>query len=488
VNAANHHDVAIVGAGFSGMGMAIKLLESGREDFVVLERAEDVGGTWQANTYPGCQCDVPSNLYSFSFAPNPNWSRTFPLQAEIWEYLRGIADRYGLRPRIRFGSEVTGASWDEEAGLWRIETSQGSLTARILVAAMGGLSEPSVPDLPGIDSFEGAAFHTAHWDHGRDLAGRNVAVVGTGASAIQIVPHLQRQVGSLTVFQRTPAWVFPHPGRGVRRRERLLFRRLPLVQRAIRTGVHWGREVFLLPFRLRPFRWIPKAIASRHLANQVADPALRKKLTPDFEVGCKRILLSNEYYPALQQPNVELVTEAVVEVRPKGLVAADGREHEVDTIVWGTGFSASEMPIGERLRGRGGRLLGDVWRERGMTALRGTTFAGFPNLFMLVGPNTGLGHTSIILMIESQLAYVMDALRAMDERRLAAVEPLAEAQDAFNEELQAAMKGSVWTDGGCSSWYLDSHGANRVIWPGTTLGFRQATSRFDPAEYVLSAG
>jgi cation diffusion facilitator CzcD-associated flavoprotein CzcO len=486
VSAETHHGVAIVGAGFSGMGMAIKLLESGRDDFVILERSDEVGGTWQANTYPGCQCDVPSNLYSFSFAPNPNWSQTFPLQAEIWEYLRGIADRYGLRSHIRLGCELTGAEWDEDAGLWRIETSSGSLTAGVLVAAMGGLSEPSIPDLPGIDRFGGAAFHTAHWDHDRELAGRSVAVVGTGASAVQIVPRLQREVGSLKVFQRTPAWLFPHPGRDVRPRERSLFRRLPAVQRAIRTGLQWGREVFLLPFRLPAFRWIPKRIASRHLAAQVADPVLRERLTPDFEVGCKRIMLSNDYYPALQQPNVELVTEAVVEVRPHAVVTADGREHEVDTIVWGTGFRATAMPIGERLRGRGGRLLGDVWREDGMTALRGTTFAGFPNLFMLVGPNTGLGHTSILLMIEAQLAYVMGALRAIDERGLATVEPRPEAQARFNEGLQSAMKRSVWTDGGCSSWYLDAHGANRVIWPGTTHSFRQATSRFDPAEYDVS--
>jgi cation diffusion facilitator CzcD-associated flavoprotein CzcO len=486
VSEGNHHRVAIVGAGFGGLGMAIKLLESGRDDFVILERAGDVGGTWLANTYPGCQCDVPSNLYSFSFAPNPEWSHTFPMQAEIWDYLRRVADEHGLRPRIRFGTEVTGAAWDEEARRWRIETSTGGLSADVLVAAMGGLSEPSIPALPGTDSFEGAAFHTAQWDHERDLAGRNVAVVGTGASAVQIVPHLQREVERLTVFQRTPSWVFPHPGRPVRRRERTLFRRLPPAQRAIRNAVYWGREVFLLPFRWRPFRWIPKRIASRHLAEQVADPALRARLTPDFEVGCKRILLSNEFYPALQQPNVELVSEAVVEVRPKGVITADGREHEVDTIVWGTGFRASAMPIGERLRGRDGRLLGDVWREQGMTALRGTTFAGFPNLFMLVGPNTGLGHTSIILMIESQLAYVMDALHAIDERGLATVEARAEAQARFNQDLQCAMEGSVWTDGGCSSWYLDDHGANRVIWPGTTWGFRRATNRFDPAEYKLA--
>jgi cation diffusion facilitator CzcD-associated flavoprotein CzcO len=483
VSEVTHHEIAIVGAGFGGLGTAIQLQEEGRGDFVILERAEDIGGTWHANTYPGCQCDVPSNLYSFSFAPNPDWSHTFPMQAEIQAYLRRVADEHGLRPRIRFGCELTGAAWDEGSGLWRIETSTGSLTARVLVAAMGGLSEPRIPDLPGLDSFEDAAFHTANWDHERDFTGRRVAVVGTGASAIQVVPQLQPEVGQLTVFQRTPAWVFPHPGRPVRPRERALYRAFPPAQKAVRTGVYWGREIFLLPFRWRAFRWIPKLIASRHLADQVQDPELRAKLTPDFDVGCKRILLSDDYYPALQRPNVELVTEAVVEVRPRGVVTADGREYEVDTIVWGTGFRAADHPIAERLRGRDGALLADVWRRRGMSALRGTTFAGFPNLFMLVGPNTGLGHTSIILMIESQLAYLMDALRTMDERRLSAVEPRAEAQEAFNAGVQRSMKGSVWTDGGCASWYLDEHGANRVIWPGTTFAFRAATSRFDPGEY-----
>ncbi|HEX6229504.1 MAG TPA: NAD(P)/FAD-dependent oxidoreductase [Solirubrobacterales bacterium] len=481
----SHVDVAIVGAGFGGLGMAIKLREAGREDFVVIERAEDVGGTWEANTYPGCQCDVPSNLYSFSFAPNPDWSHTFAMQEEIWDYLRRVADDHGLRPKIRCGCELTGAEWDEDAGRWRVETSQGTLTARLLVSAVGGLCEPSIPELPGIEDFEGTAFHTSRWDHAHDLRGRRVAVVGTGASALQVIPRIQPEVEQLTVFQRTPAWVMPHPGRRTRPRERWLFRHIPALQRLLRGAIYWGRELYILPFRHRLLRRAPERMALRHLEEQVPDPELRAKLTPEYEVGCKRILFSDEYYPALQQPNVELVTGGVAEVRPHGLVGADGREHEVDTIIWGTGFKTKDLPIAEQVRGRGGRLLKEVWRDSGMQALRGTTMAGFPNYFMLLGPNTGLGHNSIVFIIESQLAYVMDALSKMDARGAAIFDTRQEAQDAFNRRVQAESEGTVWTEGGCSSWYVDEHGRNPVLWPHTSWTFRQATRCFDPAEYAL---
>jgi cation diffusion facilitator CzcD-associated flavoprotein CzcO len=483
----SHLDVAIVGAGFAGMGMAIKLKQAGREDFVVLERADDVGGTWEANTYPGCQCDVPSNLYSFSFALNPDWSDTFATQPEIWDYMRRVADDFGIRPQIRFDCSLEGAAWDEGAGLWRVETSQGSLTARFLVSAVGGLCEPTIPEVPGLDSFGGVAFHTARWDHSHDLRGRRVAVVGTGASAIQVIPRIQPEVGRLTVFQRTPAWVMPHPGRRTRPRERQLFRALPALQRAVRAAVYWGRELYVAPFRHKLVRRIPQRMAGRHLEAQVADPLLRAKLTPSFEIGCKRILLSDDYYPALQRPNVELVSEAVSEVRPHAVVTADGREHEVDTIIWGTGFKTKELPIAEQLRGRDGRLLAEVWAERGMQALRGTTVAGFPNLFTLVGPNTGLGHNSIVFMIESQLTYIMDALGKLDADGAAVFDTRQEAQDAFNAQLQADSRGTVWTEGGCASWYVDEHGRNPVLWPKTSWSFRQATRCFDTGEYLFGS-
>lgn len=480
-----HTDIAIVGAGFGGLGMAIKLRQAGRTDFVVLDKADEVGGTWEANTYPGCQCDIPSHLYSFSFAPNPDWSRTFALQPEIWAYLRRVTDDFGLRPHLRLGCELEEAAWDEEAGLWRVRTSRGSFTARILVAATGSLSEPSIPRIPGFESFEGAAFHTARWDGEHDLRGRRVAVVGTGASAVQVIPRIQPEVAQLSVFQRTPPWILPHPGRRVRPRERRLFKLLPALQRLLRGGIYWARETLVLGFMRHRLSRLPRKVALDHLATQVADPELRRQLTPDYEIGCKRILLSDEYFPALRQPNVELVAEAVTEVRPHGVVTADGREHEVDTIIWGTGFKATEAPAGKLIRGRGGRLLGDVWREDGMQALRGTSVAGFPNLFLLVGPNTLLGHNSVVFIIESQLAYVMQALGAMDERGAAVLDTRPEAQAAFNESVQKRTRGTVWVDGGCGSWYLDEHGRNTTIWPGTSWSFRQATRRFNPAEHLL---
>jgi cation diffusion facilitator CzcD-associated flavoprotein CzcO len=482
-----HVDVAIVGSGFAGLGMAIRLKLAGRDDFVVLERADDVGGTWRDNTYPGCQCDVPSNVYSFSFAPNPRWTRTFAPQREIWEYLRALADRYELRPKVRFGAELLAADWDDDAQRWTIETARGTLTARVLVGAMGGLSEPSIPAIPGFDSFEGTTFHSATWKHDHDLAGRRVAVIGTGASAIQFVPAIQPQVEQLTVFQRTPPWIMPRRDRRVRPRERGLFGLLPALQQAVRGAVYWGREATVLPFmQPRLLGKIPDAMARAHLRRSVKDPQLRARLTPDYAIGCKRILLSNEWYPALQQPNVEVVSDGIAEIRPNGVVTRDGTVHEADTIIFGTGFHVTDMPFVERLRGRGGRLLGDLWREQGMSALRGTTINGFPNLVLMVGPNTGLGHNSIVFMIESQLRYALDALARTEQAGAAVFEPDADAQLRFNETVQARMRGTVWTAGGCASWYLDAHGRNTTLWPGTSWRFRTATRRFDPAEYALS--
>lgn len=481
----DHVDVAIVGSGFAGVGMAIALLRAGRTDFVVLERDSDVGGTWHQNTYPGCQCDVPSNLYSFSFAPNPAWSQTFALQPEIGAYLKRVADDFGVRPYVRTHTDVHDAAWDEQTQRWQIETSRGALTARVLVAGMGGLSEPAIPQIEGADSFQGPAFHTARWDRDVDLTGKRVAVIGTGASAVQVVPRVQPQVAHLDVFQRTPPWIMPHPGRPTRPRERALFKALPLVQKLVRGITYWGRECFVLPFRFHRFSAIPKAMALKHLERQVADPQLREQLTPRYEIGCKRILMSDEYFPALQQPNTALVTTAIERIAPNGVVTADGVEHPADVIVWGTGFRVTDMPYVEWLRGRGGHTLGDVWREHGMQGLRGTTVAGFPNLFMLVGPNTGLGHNSIVFMIESQISYVMDALRTMDARGSIACEPTPDAQAAFNAIVQRRMRGTVWTKGGCASWYLDAHGRNTTLWPGSSWTFRRATRRFEVAEYAL---
>jgi cation diffusion facilitator CzcD-associated flavoprotein CzcO len=482
-----HSRIAIVGTGFSGLGMAIRLKQAGIDDFVLLERAGDVGGTWRDNTYPGCQCDVPSHLYSFSFAPNPDWSRTYSRQEEIRDYLRDCARRFGIYPHVRFDHDVRTAAWDEDAECWRIETSQRRLSARLLIAAMGPLTEPQIPPIPGLDRFAGAMFHSARWDHGHDLRGERVAVIGTGASAIQFVPRIQPDVERLHVFQRTPPWIVPHTDRPIGRIERRLYRTLPLLQRLVRAGVYWGREWLVLGFVFTPrLMQLPEALARRHLGRQVRDPALRRKLTPDYTIGCKRILPSNDWYPAIVQPNVEIVTDGIREVTRDAIVTADGRERRVDTIILGTGFHVTDVPAAAHVRGRDGRLLSEVWRD-GAECYLGTAVAGFPNLFFLIGPNTGLGHTSMVFMIESQLAYLMDCVRTMEARGLSTVEVRAEVQAAFNAEVQRRMRRTVWMTGGCASWYIAANGRNTTLWPDFTFRFRRRTRRFDPASYLARA-
>jgi cation diffusion facilitator CzcD-associated flavoprotein CzcO len=480
----NHHRVVVVGSGFSGIGMAIRLLKDGERDFVLLERAGEVGGTWRDNTYPGCRCDVPSHLYSFSFAPNPNWSSTFSPQEEILDYLKDCAERYGVMPHIRFETELESASWDEDEQVWSIETSSGPLTADFLVAAQGPLSEPSLPEVPGIDSFEGKAFHSAEWDHEHDLTGERVAVVGTGASAIQFVPEIQPQVAKLHVLQRTAPWVIPHRNRPLRSWERVLYRLFPPAQLAMRAGIYWARELFVLQFRHRRIGRLLERIPLRHLHDQIEDPELRRKLTPDYRMGCKRILPADDWYPALAQPNVEVITGGVTEIRPNSVVAEDGTEREVDTIIFGTGFHVTDVPIADRVVGRDGRTLAEVW-QGSMQAYKGTTVAGYPNLFFLVGPNTGLGHTSIVFMIESQVEYVLDALRAMRRRGAHTLEVREDAQAAYNAELDRMTGDTVWVTGGCTSYYIDRNGHNSALWPTYTWPFRRRLREFDAAAYSL---
>jgi cation diffusion facilitator CzcD-associated flavoprotein CzcO len=471
-----HVRVAIIGSGFAGLGMAIKLKRQfGLEDFVVLERRSDVGGTWHANTYPGCQCDVPSHLYSFSFAPNPGWTRAFSMQPEIEAYLQRCADDFGVRRHVRLETEVRSMRWDEPRARWCLETSAGSFEADVVVSAVGGLSEPSVPQLPGLDRFQGAMWHSADWDHDHDLTGERVAVVGTGASAIQFVPRIQPDAGSLKIFQRTPPWIMPHPDHPISPRFRRLFRMLPPLQRLVRDGIYWAREGMVFGF-MHPklMQYGAERIAKRHLAKQVPDPELRAKLTPRYRMGCKRVLISNDYLPTLLEDNVELVTDAIAEVR----------EQSVDTIIFGTGFKIMDMPIAERVRGRDGRLLAEVW-DGTPQAHHGITIAGFPNFFMLLGPNTGLGHTSVVFMIEAQIDYVADALRTLQDRGMAVADVRPEAQAASTQAVQERLEGTVWSTGGCASWYLDDKGRNAVIWPGFTWPYKRRTLRFDAASYEL---
>jgi cation diffusion facilitator CzcD-associated flavoprotein CzcO len=479
--------VLIIGTGFAGLGMAVRLKQAGHDDFAVLERAGEVGGTWRDNTYPGAACDVPSHLYSFSFAPNPDWSRSFSPQAEIQDYLRRVATDFGVRPHIRFHHEVRSAAWDETERRWRVATSGGDFEADVLVSATGALSDPAVPDLPGLDRFEGTVFHSARWNHDHDLTGKRVAVVGTGASAIQFVPHVQQAARQMTLYQRTAPWVLPRRDRRYARWERRLNRVVPAVQRAIRAQMYLFREFVFIGFRKPKMLAKLERVATRHLHSQVSDPALRAKLTPHFRLGCKRILASNEYFPALAADNAEVVTDPIVEVLPHAIVteAPDGSrtEHPTDTIIFGTGFRVTEPPAAEMIWGSDGNRLADVWSAQGMSALHGLTIAGFPNLYFLVGPNTGLGHNSIVLMIEAQVRYLLDLLAKADRGGFAVVEARPAVQAEYNEGIQRSLEGTVWDVGGCKSWYLDKDGRNTTLWPTFTFTFMKQLRTADLAEY-----
>ncbi len=481
-----HVRVAIIGTGFGGLGTAIRLLQEGERSFLVFERAEAVGGVWRDNSYPGCACDVPSHLYSFSFARNPRWSRSYSPQGEIWQYLKDCAERFGVTPHLRFRHEIHEARWNEEEKRWYLETSKGLFTADVLVGAVGALSEPSVPELPGLDTFLGKTFHSARWDHAHDLRGRKVAVIGTGASAIQFVPKIQPDVAELHLFQRTPPWVLPRRDRTLSDLWKNVLVRSSLAQLAVRSEIYVTRELTALFFMKPRFMKIVEGLARLHLKRAVKDAALREKLTPNYTVGCKRVLLSNDYLPAVAQPNVSLVTEGIREIRPGAIVTNDGVVRDVDTIIFGTGFRIQEFPFAKHVRGRGGRLLADTWKET-MTAHLGTTVHGYPNLFLLQGPNTGLGHTSVITMIEAQVEHVVNALGHMKRHAAASVEPRLEAQEAFVRDVDERMRKTVWSTGGCKSWYLDKMGRNSTLWPGFTFDFMRRVRPFDPDEYIVTA-
>lgn len=475
--------VAIVGTGFSGLGMAIRLKQRGENDFVIFEKASDVGGTWRDNTYPGCACDIPSNLYSFSFALNPKWSRLFPQQAEIRGYLRRCARRFGVMTHIRWETELLNAVWNEDELCWHIVTTGGVWKADILVLGNGPLSEPSLPAIAGIEDFEGTLFHSARWNHGYDLTGKRVAVIGTGASAVQFVPCIQPVVSHLALFMRTPPWIVPRMDCPVPLWKQKLYCLLPLAQRLVRARVYWQHELLALGFVYRADAMKRgMKLARKHLETQVPDLVLREKLTPKYMMGCKRILLSDDFYPALMQPNVEVITEKISEVRAHSIVTQDGREHEIDVIICATGFHVTDTSFAECVYGSGGRSLAEAWKD-GPYAYLGTTVAGFPNLFLLIGPNTGLGHNSMVYMIESQLNYILDALRVMQRRDARAIDVRVESEECFNEEVQRRMKGTVWTSGGCKSWYLAANGRNTTLWPGFTFEFRGRTRRFDEQNY-----
>ncbi|MDH4560955.1 NAD(P)/FAD-dependent oxidoreductase [Pseudomonas sp. BN411] len=469
--------VLIIGAGFGGLGLAIQLQKAGIHDFLILEKGSDVGGTWRDNSYPGAACDVPSHLYSFSFEPKADWSRKFAPQAEIFAYQRHCADKYGLRRHIRFGCEVEGAEFDEPSGTWQVLTRSGEhFRARALVSACGQLNRPVWPRIPGLDGFKGALFHSAGWNHDYPLDGKRVAVIGTGASAIQFVPQIAPKVAKLSLFQRSAAYVIPKPDRAYRSWERAVMRRLPWLQKVDRVLKYIQHESRVLAFTvIPPLMKLMQFRFRQHLARGIADPALRQRLVPDYPLGCKRILISNDFYPALARPNVEVVDDGIGEVTENAVVTRDGQRHEVDAIILGTGFAATDFLAPMSIRGRGGRDLNQAW-QAGAEAYLGVSVSGFPNLFILYGPNTNLGHNSIIYMLESQFRYVLDGIRALQGLRYLDLKP--EVQQRFNQRLQQDVRHTVWEQG-CNSWYKTADGRNTNNWPGFTFSYRQQTRRLE---------
>lgn len=479
-------DVLVVGAGFAGLAAVAKILaDDPGADVVVIERASDVGGTWRDNTYPGCACDVPTSLYSFSFAPSPEWSHTFARQPELFDYLRSVVERLHLKDRIVTNCELQSAIWDESTKRWTVQTTNGATSARVLIAATGALSTPKIPNVPGIDTFEGTVFHSATWNHEHDLTDERVAVIGTGASAVQFVPEIVDRAQRLTVFQRTPAWVIPRLDRTIGRLERALYERIPATHRAVRAVIYGYREAYVTVLADNPWM-LPavKAFAKLNLRRQVKNPATRAALTPDYVPGCKRLLLSNDWLPTLDRPDVDLVTSGLASVTENSVVDASGRHRQVDTIIFATGFTPTEPPVSHLLRGNDGRTLAQHWGGSPQ-AHRGTTVAGFPNLFLMYGPNTNLGHSSIVYMLESQANYLVSALNAMKRRGIAAVEVVESAQRQHNSWVDAELEGTVWNAGGCSSWYLDANGRNSTMWPTYTFRFRSMTRDFDLANYRI---
>lgn len=477
--------VLIVGAGFAGLGTAIRLLQNGIDDFVILERGDRVGGTWRDNTYPGAACDIPSVLYSYSFAPNPDWSRAYSGGAEILDYIEDLVDRYGLRDHIRFGTEVTALNFDSDTGTWTADTAAGAAyTGRAAVLAAGPLANVSWPDIRGLDSYTGHKIHSARWDHDYDVTGRRVAVVGTGASAVQIIPELVKTAATVKVFQRTPGWVLPrldfaHPGWA-----KELFRRIPASESLARQAWYWGHEaaavgmVWDTPVT-SAIQWIAKATLRR----QIRDPWMRRQLTPDFRAGCKRMLMTSDYYPALERENCKLITWPIATIAPNGIRTADGIEHEVDCIVFATGFDVCKAGTPFPVAGRDGRKLADEW-SRGAYAYKSVAVSGYPNLFLTFGPNSGPGHNSALVYMEAQIDYIVEAVGLIRDRGLT-LDVRHDRQDRYNAEIQRRLATTTWSSG-CNSWYLTPDGYNGTMFPGFATQFTRLLDRVELDDYEVA--
>ncbi|SCX17325.1 flavin-containing monooxygenase [Mycolicibacterium fluoranthenivorans] len=480
----------IIGSGFSGLGMGIALQKQGfkDQDFLILEKADEVGGTWRDNTYPGCACDIPSHMYSFSFEPKSDWTHMWSFQPEIFDYLKGVTAKHGLRRHIRFNTHVDRAHWDEGDARWHVFDKSGQeFIAQFLISGAGGLHIPSIPEVEGADTFAGAMFHSAQWDHSVDLAGKRVAVIGTGASAIQIVPAIIDQVAALDLYQRTPAWVMPRPNNAFPQWIRKLFTYVPGARALMRAGIYWIHEGVGFAMTKQPrLLKIGELLGRWNINRSIKDPVLRRKLTPSYTAGCKRILNSDTYYRAIADPKADVLTEGIARMTPTGIVTRDGVEHPTDVVVWATGFHVTDSYTYVDIKGAGGEDLVDRWNTEGIAAHRGIAVAGMPNLFFLLGPNTALGHNSVVFMIESQIRYVAQAIAAADAAGAKALAPTRRAQDDFNTQLQHDLAGTVFNTGGCQSWYLDAHGVNRTLWSGMTWQYWLATRHFEPAEYEFS--
>ena len=479
--------IAIVGAGFAGIGSAIQLKQAGIESFTMFERAGDVGGTWRDNTYPGAACDVPSHAYSLSFEQNPNWSRRYSPASEIQAYLLGITDKWNLRDHLRLNTAITGAKFDEGRGTWTLTTNQGdTYSARVVISGVGGLVDPATPDIKGLKTFSGRMFHTARWDHGYDLSGKRVAVIGTGASAIQVVPSIAPQVGRLKVFQRTPAWVVPKGDYAYSDSAKHRYAHHPWTLNLSRLGIYWlseifGPMVFLDAPRLSS---LGERMSLAHLHKQVKNPELRRKLRPTFQFGCKRILISDDYWATFERDNVDLVTEPIAEIKPAGIQTADGTMHELDAIILATGFDLGLTHAPFPVTGRGGKSLDETWKK-GAVAYKGMTVSGFPNWFILMGPNTGPGHTSVLVYTEAQIEHALGAIQKLMSEHLKYVDVRQEVQDQYNAGIQERMKYMVWSSG-CNSWYLSEDKSNHSLYPGFAAEYAIRARHFHPSDYEIA--
>ena len=479
-----HTNIIIIGSGFSGIGMAINLQKKGKNDFLILERSSEIGGTWRDNNYPGAACDVPSHLYSFSFEPNPNWTYMFSRHDEILDYNKHCVEKYNLSAKICLNTNIQKAVFDESKGVWSLVSEDGSAyTCRILIGATGPLNKWEIPEYPGINSFENTMFHSSNWNHDIDLEGKKVAVIGTGASAIQIVPEIADKVKELYLFQRTAPWVIPRPDRKISKLEKWFFKTLPFTQKLIRKFLYWNNELvaYALTKRVSLMKYIQK-IGEYNIRRGVKNESLRSLLTPNYTMGCKRILLSNEYYPALDRKNVTVVVDPINAFTSNAIQTKNKDLFEADVVVWATGFTASEHSAPFEILGLNGVSLNQKWAKGGQS-YKGSAVNDFPNFFSIIGPNTGVGHTSMIVMMEAQYVYILEAIEHLSKEGVKFLNVKLSAQEAFNRNIQEKLQGTIWQKGGCSSWYQNSEGKNTTLWPDFTFNFAKTNRHFDVENY-----